>query len=361
MRRALPLKHVVGAVGLAMVLVLTLVYLYSSVLGGSVGSRPVHVTVAMSETGGLFEGSGVAYRGVRIGKVERVDLAGDHVEASIRIDPGARVPADAAAVVRTLSPAGEQFLDLQPKRGRGPWLSEGDTITEARTSTPATVADTLRAVDRLMSQVDEKDLRTVLRELDLAFSDPEDLRSVVSSSSNLVATLDQTWPATLRTLQQGRTVLRTGVDTADDFRSFATSARSLTAWLKGYDGTLRGNLDVAPRQLDELQRLTADVVESVPALLRNLTGLTDILASRDPHLRELLIQFPKALQRLVDVFSNGRLSSNMIVDPGTSCSYGDFEDNPRDPVRRPVDPDRSCPPSYDGLQRGAAHAPGPTR
>lgn len=359
MRRALPLKHVVGAVGLVMVLVLTLVYLYTNVLGGSVGSRPIHVTVSMTQTGGLFEGSSVAYRGVRVGSVEDVRTTGDHVEARVRIQPGARVPADTAAAVRTLSPAGEQFLDLQPERDQGPWLAEGDRIASARTSTPATVADTLQAVDRLMSQVDEEDLRTVLGELNLAFTDPDDLGRIVTASTSLVATLDETWPATLRTLQQSRTVLRTGIDTSDDFRDFATSARSLTAWLEDYDQDLRSNLDDAPQQLDELQRFTGTVTESLPPLLREMTGLTDVLARRDPHLRELLIQFPLVVGRLTDVFTDGRLNANMVVSPGTTCSYGDFEDNPRNLERKPLDPDRSCPSSYDGLERGAAHAPGP--
>jgi phospholipid/cholesterol/gamma-HCH transport system substrate-binding protein len=363
MRRAIPLKHKLGASAMAAVLVLTLVHLYTNVLGGSVGSRPLHIDVALTDTGGLFQGSGVAYRGVRVGSVSAIDLADGGVRADISLNPGAKVPADTRAVVRTLSPAGEQFLDLQPRRDGAPYLADGDRIAASETSIPTSVADTLAAIDSLMGQIDTKKLRTVMNELNLAFSDPDDLGRVITSGNQLLDTLDATWPETLRTMQNGRTVLRTGVDTADEFQQFATSARSLTAWLKGYDPKLRSTLEVTPGQLAELQRFADDMVRALPPLLRDFAGLTDVFARRDPHLRELLIQFPLGLDGLVGAFAGGRMQTNMLVSDGEVCSYGVDDSNPQLGVadRQPLDPDRSCPASFAGQQRGSAHAPGPTR
>ena len=361
MRRSIPLKHKLGAMARAAVLVLTVVHLYTNVLGGSVGSRPLHVDVALEETGGLFEGSGVAYRGVRVGSVGRIDLTDDGVVADISLHPGSEVPADTAAVVRTLSPAGEQFLDLQPRRDGAPYLVDGDRIAATETAVPTSVAETLAAIDGLMGQVDAEKLRTVMDELNTAFADPDDLGRVITSSSELVETFDAAWPETLRTLKNSRTVLRTGVDTADDFKSFATSARSLSAWLKDYDPTLRSTLEATPGQLAELQRFSDDMVEALPPLLRDFAGLTDIFARRDPHLREMLIQFPLGLDGLVGAFEGGRMQTNMLVSDGEVCSYGVEDSNPQLTDRQPLDPDRSCPASFEGQQRGSAHAPGPTR
>ena len=140
---------------MAAVLVLTLVHLYTNVLGGSVGARPLHVDVALEETGGLFEGSGVAYRGVRVGSVSAIELTGDRRDGRRLAAPGLRVAADTAPSVRTLSPAGEQFLDLQPRRDGAPYLADGDRIAATHTVIPTSVAETLAAVDRLMGQVDD--------------------------------------------------------------------------------------------------------------------------------------------------------------------------------------------------------------
>ena len=362
-RRPIPMKHKLGATAMAMVLLLTLVHLYSNVLGGSVGARPLHVDVVLEETGGLFEGSGVSYRGVRVGSVSDISLAGSGVTADISLNPGSRVPADTEAVVRSLSPAGEQYLDLQPSRQGAPYLADGDRIAATQTSVPTSVADTLAAVDSLMGQVDEKNLRTVVDELNVALSDPDDLGRVITSGSELLETFDDAWPETLRTLQNGRTVLRTSVDTADDFQRFATSARSLTAWLKDYDPTLRSTIGKAPAQLNELQALADDMVESLPPLLRDFAGLTDIFVRHDPHVREMLIQFPLGLDGLVGAFAGGRMQTNMLISTGNVCSYGVEDGNPQldETERQPLDPDRSCPASFEGQQRGTAHAPGPTR
>jgi phospholipid/cholesterol/gamma-HCH transport system substrate-binding protein len=359
-RRSIPLKHKLGASGLAAVLVLTLVHLYTNVLGGSVGARPMHVTVALAETGGLYVGSGVSYRGVRVGSISDIALAGDHAEADVTLNPGTRVPSDTVAAVRTLSPAGEQFLDFQPRRGGAPYLADGDRVIAAHTSTPTTVAEVVTAVDQLMSQVEDDDVRTVIDELGTAFADPEDLGRVIAAGHGLVETLDSTWPETLRTLQSSRTVLRTGIATRDDFARFATSARSLTAWLEGYDPKLRNLIDDAPGQLEILQDVADDAVKALPPLLRELFDLTEIFVKRDPHVRELLIQFPKGLNRLVDVFAGGRFRTNIVIANGEVCSYGVEDSNPQDPTRTELDPDRGCPASFTGQQRGSAHAPGPT-
>jgi phospholipid/cholesterol/gamma-HCH transport system substrate-binding protein len=360
MRRSLPLKHKLGAAALTAVLVLTLVHIYKNVLGGSVGARPMHVAVALKETGGLFVGSGVTYRGVRVGSVKDVALVGDHVQVDVSLNPGSQVPSDTAAVVRSLSPAGEQYLDLQPRRSGGPYLADGARIASSDTSTPTSVADTLMSVDGLMKQVDDEELSTVLHELSVALADPDDFRRVVSSGSELVTTIDAAWPETLRTMQNGRTVLRTGVDTSDDFRSYAGSARSLASWLKGYDPTLRRTITATPAQLKELRTLTNDMVKRLPPLLREFADFTQIFADRDPHVRELLIQFPIGLAKLTDAFTGGRMQTNMLISNGEVCSYGIDDTNPQDTTRQPLDPDRSCPASFAGQQRGSAHAPGPT-
>ena len=64
-----------------------------------------------------------------------------------------------------------------------------------------------------------------------------------------------------------------------------------------------------------------------------------------------------------DRISGGRLQTNMLISTGKVCSYGVEDSNPQldQTERKPLDPDRSCPASFEGQQRGTAHAPGPVR
>jgi virulence factor Mce-like protein len=361
MRRQVPLRHLLSALALLLTLLITIAYLYGSVLGESVTRRPIHVTVAMNQTGGLFEGSGVAYRGVRVGKVDDIRLDGSGVSARISIDPGTKIPADSAAAVRTLSPAGEQFLDFQPSSSGGPFLHSGSHVAASRTSTPASVASTLSAVDRLMGEVDDKDLTTVLDELHAALSNPDDLGRIVTSGSNVLHTLDADWPETLRVAQNGQTVLTTANDEGDDFRTFAASAKDLAASLKAYDPRLRTILDDTPAQIEQIRLFTSVLGLRLPTVLRDLDSLTEILAARDPHLRELLKTFPTGLGSLAGTVQDGRIQTAMLVSAGDVCSYGVEEQSPKTDQRNPVVSGRSCTAAFTGGQRSAQHAPPSTR
>lgn len=362
MSRPVEQKHRVSAVALVVVLALAITYLYSAVLGGSVISRPKQITVDLAETGGLYAGSGVSYRGVRVGSVASLALAGDHVTAKVNLNPDAEVPSDAAIVVRRLSPAGEQYVDLQPTRSGGPFLASGARIAQSRTAVPASVAETLVVIDDLMTQVDDEALHTVLVELHAAFARPDDFGRLVSASMDLVHTVDELWPEMVRLLENSRVVLRSFEAQADDLEQFADDFRDVAEWLDDFDPTLRKGLKDFPSQTAQLQSFSDFVIAKFPTLLREFDALTAVFAKHDPHLRELLKQFPLGFAGLTPSFLGGRLKTNMQLDLNDVCSYGIVDTNPTlGPEHRlPFDHDLSCPRSFPLQQRGSAWRPGPT-
>ena len=138
----------------------------------------------------------------------------------------------------------------------------------------------------------------MLDELHLAFADADDLDRILTSGSNLIDTLDESWPQTLRTLENARTVLRTGVDSKSQFVELSSSLQSLTASLKDYDPKLRTILDKTPAQVAEIRELTATLSRVLPNFLTAADDLTGLLEKREPHLRALLTDFPRGLQQL---------------------------------------------------------------
>ena len=72
-----------SAVGIVVVFLVAIAYLFAAVLDQPLTERPINVEVELEQTGGLFEGSVVTYRGVKVGKVteDRADgrrRQGDH-------------------------------------------------------------------------------------------------------------------------------------------------------------------------------------------------------------------------------------------------------------------------------------------
>jgi phospholipid/cholesterol/gamma-HCH transport system substrate-binding protein len=312
-------------------LIATFLFLVAYTVGGVLGvpltSRPDKVTVHMETTGGLFKGSPVTYRGVRVGTISDIVVGKDGPEATITFKNGSKVPARNRALVRSLSPVGEQYLDIWPKadwpeENWGPYLEDGDEINADAVEIPVTVASAARNLDDLLQNVDDKDIKVLMRELNAGVMDSsEDLESLLDSSSELVASLDEAWPRTQELLQNGKTVNQILASHRKDLATFSTSARLLTEWLRQFDPTFQRILKNAPADFETVGLLIDDLGPVLPALLRNLDTTTNILADRDASVRALSYTVPFGLGRLNSVFRGGWAYLSAYVEGQNLCTY----------------------------------------
>src|SRR5689334_22462751 len=87
------------------------------------------VTAHFSDSGGVFAGSQVTYRGVAVGKVDRLELTDDGVDVILKIEKdNDDIPADTLALVGNGSAVGEQYVELQPQTKDEPFLKKGSEI-----------------------------------------------------------------------------------------------------------------------------------------------------------------------------------------------------------------------------------------
>ena len=98
-----------------------------------------HYTVVahFADSGGIFSGGEVSYRGVQIGEVGDLRLTDDGVDVALDIDKGwDDIPADALAVVGNRSAVGEQYVELQPRTDASPYLHDGSAASLAELLAP---------------------------------------------------------------------------------------------------------------------------------------------------------------------------------------------------------------------------------
>ena len=87
------------------------------------------VVAHFPDSGGIFAGAEVTYRGVTVGEVEKLELTDEGVDVHLDIDNEYDdIPADALAVVGNRSAVGEQYVELQPQTDDGPYLEEDSEI-----------------------------------------------------------------------------------------------------------------------------------------------------------------------------------------------------------------------------------------
>ncbi|HWO62040.1 MAG TPA: MlaD family protein [Umezawaea sp.] len=266
-------------------------------LGRLVGSSGYVVTMRLADSGGIFSNAEVAYRGVTIGRVGALRLAADGVEVDLDIDPDApRVPADLDAVVANRSAVGEQFVDLRPKRDDGPYLEAGAIIPRSATRTPPPVDGLLTNLDAFAKSVPTDALRTVVDELDIAFSGTgPDLQALLDSTRSFTQTATDHLPQTKALLQDGVTVLTTQAEQGSAIRSFSGDLRLLAEQLKKSDGDLRNLIAVSPGAAAQVSALLRESGPNLGVVVANLLTTSNILVSRLDGLEQIAVTYPAAV------------------------------------------------------------------
>lgn len=285
--------------------------------------------VDLTDSGGVFTGAEVTYRGVPVGRVGPIELTKDGIRVKLLLERGKRIPRDGIkAVVANRSAVGEQYIDLEPAKKNGPYLDEGDpyTIPRDRTTLPVSTAELLRNVDALVGSVDTRDLGIIVDELDKAFSgSAEDLQSILDDTDRLLKTADEAYPDTERLLNNSVTVLDTQRGQAANIRGFARNLNELTTSLRNDDPALRKTIDAVPGAVDETHKAINQLAPTLPVLLANLTTTGQVVTSRKAGLRTLFILYPLTVGGAFTVTPGDgtqHLGLALNIDAPPACTKG---------------------------------------
>src|SRR6185312_6452698 len=195
------------------------------------------VVAHFEDSGGMYAGGLVSYRGVRVGDVDKLVLTRDGVDAYLSIDKGwdGKIPADSLAVVGNRSAVGEQYVDLQPQTDDGPYLHNGSQIARADTRTPLPTQKLLADISNTVESVNRRSLRTTVHELGTAFAGTgPDLRRIIDTGTSFIHEANRNFDVTTALIRDGNTVLHGQIASADAIRSFAHDLRLFSGTLAGH-------------------------------------------------------------------------------------------------------------------------------
>lgn len=343
----------------SVVAVLVIAYSLYDLIGVRVVNKPYTVSVQLKSSGGVFAGSEVTYRGVRIGNVAAVDLKKDGVTAHLDIDHGRRVPSDATATVSRLSAVGEQYLDFVSSRDGGPYLVADSVVPVTRTALPPETAVVLADLNKLVNSMDPAKLRIVSKEMAAAFGGAdEDLRTILDAGGILLDEMEAAAPSMRRILSNSDVLLGTVAAHKSDFARFSVAARQLTATLKqrtpDITKVMRAGLDAA-RVANQVIIENGRVFSLLTA---DLSGFSRLQA---PHLggwQALLVAIVDLERKVPLVIRDGRLQARALFDYNQPvCSYVSKLTSPLSGIKSPLRAVSCANPAAGTLERGAQNAP----
>jgi len=330
------------------------------------------VTANFSQSGGIFEGAEVTYRGVGVGRVEDMDLSENGVDVEMQIDNDSDpIPSDVRAVVANRSAVGEQYVDLQPASAGEPFLHEGSQIPRSRTVTPLPTTTLLTNLNDLVNSVDRDNLRTVVEEMGKAFGGTgDDLGRIIDTSNSFIETADNHFDLTAQLIRDGRTVLQTQIDSGSAIRTFSKNLALLSDTLVRNDENIRRVIDSGDTAAVVLRDFIRDNRAALSQMFSNFVTTGEITMVRLHGLEQVLVLYPYVVEGGYTVVAKDPVSGlydahfGMVMtnDPPV-CTHG-YESTekrpPQDLSEIPLNTAAHCAePQAQSSARGAQHAPPP--
>jgi phospholipid/cholesterol/gamma-HCH transport system substrate-binding protein len=278
---------------------------------------------SFSEAGGLKVNDEVRIAGVRVGKVEKVELDDDHVRVTFRIKTDSEFGEETAAAIKVKTLLGAMFLSLEPA-GSGQ-LKEGAEIPVERTTSPYDVVEAFSGLAETAQDIDTDQLAASFTTLaDLTRNTPEEfkgaLEGVAALSSNIAEKNDRIGQL-LGNLERVSTVLDArDQDIIDLMRDSDVLFRALVARRQSVHNLLVST-SVLSRQLTGLVRQSRKDLK--PALTQ-LGDVVDVLNKNEENLDNSLRLMAPFYRVFTNTLGNGPWFDTFIqnMPPVADVTHG---------------------------------------
>ncbi|MCZ4499492.1 MAG: virulence factor Mce family protein [Marmoricola sp.] len=326
------------------------------------------VNAHFSQSGGIFTGAEVTYRGVGVGQVSDMKLTEDGVNVVLRIDKGYdKIPADTLALVGNKSAVGEQYVELDPRSDAGPYLKNNSVIAPADTAVPVSTTEILTNLDQFVTSVPQDKLRTVVSELGSAFKGTgDDIGQIIDTSNAFIKTANDNFDVTKALIEDSNTVLRTQADKGSAIRNFARDLSLFSGTLADNDASLRLLIDNGSATATELQTFLAENQVDLGSLINNLVTTGNIIVKHLPGIRQILVLYPYMVAGGYTVAAKSPTGYNarfgfILTQTPAVCKQGYDPKERRSPTdlsERHMDMDAKCTEAASKSNaRGAQNAP----
>ncbi len=275
----------IGAISIAVIIGLLVVAFKAQDMPLIGGGDTYHA--AFSESGGLKPNDEVRIAGVRVGKVTGVELKGNQVIATFKVDTPSKFGTETAAAIKVKTLLGAMFISLEPA-GSGQ-LKEDSTIPVSRTKSPYNVVQAFSGLADRAEKIDTDRLAESINTIaDLTKDTPVAFQSTLRGLSRLSETVASRNDQINELLGNLDTVSGVLADRDEDIIALMKDSDVLMRALVARRAAVHQLLVSTSRFSSELTLLVQQTRADLKPALSNLQGVVNLLIKNQANLDESL-------------------------------------------------------------------------
>lgn len=274
-------------------------------------------TARFLQAAALKVGNPITVAGIPVGEVKSMKLAGDHVEAKLKVRNDVALGQDSRAVIKITTILGSRYLALQPA---GSGSLPDKTFELSHTDVPYDLQEALADVTTTYEQVDSDKFAQTLSILGKQMEGlpavvPQALENTKTLSDIIAGRRDQLG-SLLQTTETVTNTLRTQQSTIG---SLVNQGNQLVGEFVLRRASFQAMLAALTSLVQTLSGIVIDDREELETTLVNVRQLSDMLGQHDDLVRSILQSGPVALRGLANATGSGNaadinVANGLLID-----------------------------------------------
>jgi virulence factor Mce-like protein len=299
----------------AIVVVAILIAAMLAVKVADVGYR--HYTARFLQAAALRPGNPITIAGIPVGEVTSMELAGDHVEAGLKVRNDVVLGQESTATIKVTTILGSRYLALEPD---GSGSLPANTFDLTHTEVPYDLQEALADVTTTYEQVDSdkfaqtlgilgKQLQGLPAVLPQALQNTHTLSTIIAQRRDQLGSLLKTTELVSNTLHRQQASIGSLINQGNDLLGEFVARRD----------SFHAMMNALTNLVQTLSGIIIDDRPELEKLLQNVRELSGMLAQHDDLLRSTLQVGPVALRGLANATGTGNAvdfnaSNGLLVD-----------------------------------------------
>ncbi|GAA2447129.1 MCE family protein [Actinomadura vinacea] len=266
-------------------------------------------SAAFREAAGLKADEEVRVAGVKVGQVTGLELEGDHVKVTFRVNDDVRLGDTTRADIKIKTVLGAHYVALSP-RGKG---RLGEQIPLERTSVPFEIVP---AISELTERVDKIDHRRVAQSFDVLSdtfrNSPEEIRGSLQGLRRLSDTVASRDEQLHELSGRARDVSQLLADRNQDFAKLIEDGDRILQAIRARRQVIHQLLINTVVFSQQVNALIKENQAQLRPMLDNLEKVNGVLLRNQQNLDRLLQLFAPFTRQFTDVTGSGRWFDSYI-------------------------------------------------